>query len=770
MEIKKEDLGVLPIRGGVLFPNLVAPIIVTETHLQKMIEEAMNDAKLIFATLQRNEKEKPDIEDLYSVGTIATILKFSKMPVGPVKLIIQGVERARIRDVLQKEPYLKVKIEVIEEPKYEEEIEIEAFKRSAVELFQELINLVPYLPDELGMVVLNIKHPGQLADFITAHLNIPPEKKQEILETIDIKERLKKVINILQNEISIQKVSKEIREKTKKELDEEQRKLYLQEQLKAIQKELGILDERTKEIEKYRKLIKKAKMPEEVEKVAFEELDKLKILHPASPEYAVSKTYLDWLVSLPWSKETVDNTDIERAEKILDEDHYNLEKVKKRILEFLAVRKLKTDTKGPILCFVGPPGVGKTSLGKSIARSLGRKFVRISLGGVRDEAEIRGHRRTYVGALPGKIIQAIKRAGVKNPLIMLDEIDKLGADFRGDPASALLEVLDPEQNHSFRDHYLDVPFDLSKVFFITTANVTHTIPPALLDRMEIIEIPGYVDLEKVEIAKKYLIPRQIKETGLKILDITFSDEAILKIIRDYTREAGLRELERKINAVCRKIAFEYSRGKLKSKEIHITPEKVEEFLGPPIYYNEVISRKNVPGVITGLAWTPTGGDIIFIESLKMPGGKNLILTGQLGEVMKESAEAALSLVRARAKKLGIDERFYEKSDIHIHVPEGAIPKDGPSAGIAIFSSLVSLLTEKPVDSQIAMTGEITLSGRVLPVGGIKEKVIAGKRAGIKKIIMPKWNEKDLKELPTYVKEGIEFVFVENVDEVLKEVF
>ena len=761
---------ILPVKGGVLFPNLVMPLILTDEESQKLVDDVLKKDRLCVAVTQKDqEKEKAGPQDLYSVGTLSTVMKMLRIPDGTMRVLVQGITRVRIKEFIQREPYLIAEIEEIEEFA-EEDVEIDALKHNVLSNFKEVVSNSPFLPDELAVVALSIKEAGKLADFVASYMNFPVEVKQKILETVGVKERLKLVLDHLVKELQVIRVSQEIQEKVKSEMDKGQREYILREQLKAIQKELGILDEKEKEAKELREKIETKNLPKYVKEVALKEVEKLARVMTGSPEYTVIRNYLDWILAIPWNEETEDNLDIKRAKKILDEDHYNLEKVKERILEFLAVRKLKKDTKGPILCFVGPPGVGKTSLGKSIAKSLGRKFVRMSLGGIRDEAEIRGHRRTYVGALPGRIIQGIKQAGSKNPVFMLDEIDKVGMDFRGDPAAALLEVLDPEQNHAFVDHYLDLPFDLSSVLFIATANVTQTIPPALLDRMEVIELPGYITEEKVEIAKGYIIPRQKIENGLGDFEIKFWDTALVKIIQGYTREAGVRNLERQIASIMRKIAKEVAMDKIKNRKIVITPKTVEKYLGPPIYYEEVKARKGEIGVVTGLAWTPSGGEILFVESLKMPGGKNLILTGQLGDVMKESCEAALSLVRARAEKLSIDSKFYEKYDIHIHVPEGAIPKDGPSAGIAIFTSLVSLLKEIPVNPEIAMTGEITLSGRILPVGGIKEKVIAAKRAGIKKVILPEWNEKDLRDIPDHIKKNLKFHFVNNVDQVLDIVF
>jgi ATP-dependent Lon protease len=637
-------------------------------------------------------------------------------------------------------------------------------------MFQEIVGKSPQLPDELGTIAFNIREPGKLADFISSYMQFDVEVKQQVLETIDPLKRLEMLVPLLNKDLEVIRISSKIQDQVKTEIDKGQKEYILKEQLKAIQKELGIGDERSVEVQELKGKIEAAGMSEETQKVAEKELDRLNRINPGSPEYTVVRTYLDWLVELPWNRTTKDNMNLRRAKRTLNEDHYDLQFVKDRIVEFLAVRKLKNDTKGPILCFVGPPGVGKTSLGKSIARTMGRKFIRLSLGGTRDEAEIRGHRRTYVGALPGRIIQWIKQAGTRNPVFMLDEVDKLGSDFRGDPAAALLEVLDPEQNDSFSDHYLEVPFDLSDVFFITTANVTSTIPSPLLDRMELIELPGYVDEEKLQIGKNYLVPRQKKENGLEKIDVRFDDKALLKIINDYTRESGVRNLERQIGTIMRKIAKDVASGKMKAKSIRVGLANVEKFLGPPFFFSEVAERIGEVGVVTGLVWTPTGGDILFIEALKMRGEKGFLLTGQLGDVMKESAEAALSLVKSRAKELNIDPKFSEEYDIHLHVPVGAIPKDGPSAGVAIFTSLTSLMTGAPVDPDLAMTGEITLRGKVMPVGGIKEKIIAAKRAGIKRVVLPSWNKRDLEDVPGYIKKKLDFIFVDNVNDVLDAAF
>jgi ATP-dependent Lon protease len=687
-----------------------------------------------------------------------------RFPDGNMRFFVQGLERVKIKRIIQSDPFIKAEVEIVKE-KESKDIEMEAMMRNISSTFQKIVRLAPYLPEELESVVMNISSAGRLADFIASQLNIKAGEKQLILETLDTKERLSKLIPILAKELTILQVGEKIRSKVKTKMGKSQREYYLREQMQAIQKELGVKDEHTVEVEEFKKKIEEAKMPEEARKVAEKELARLRMIPSAAAEYTVSRTYLDWLTSLPWSKETEDVIDIKRARQILNEDHYDLKDVKERVLEYLAVRKLKKDIKGPILCFVGPPGVGKTSLGQSIARALGRKFVRFSLGGVRDEAEIRGHRRTYIGALPGRIIQRIKRAGTKNPVYMLDEVDKIGVDFRGDPASALLEVLDPEQNSTFTDHYLDVPFDLSKVIFITTANIVDPIPPALKDRMELIHLPGYILEEKVHIAKQFLIPKQMKENGLSSRYVELTDGATKKIIQDYTREAGVRNLERAIASCMRKIAKEVASGKKKKRTI--TARNISNWLGPPLFYSEVKERKGEIGVATALAWTADGGTILFIEATKMRGKKGLTLTGKLGDVMKESAQAALSYVRADAERFGIKDNFFDKYDIHIHVPEGAIPKDGPSAGVAIAAALVSLFTEKPVNPEIAMTGEITLRGKVLPVGGVREKVLAAKRVGIKKVILPDWNKRDLEKMPYYVKKGLEFQFIKRTEEAIR---
>ncbi len=760
-----EELAILPLKNGVVYPNAMMPITIGQERSIKLVDDALVKEKIIGIVPVKNaDIEVPNPEDLYTMGCSAHILKMMKLPENHMSVLVQGQSRIHIKEYTQTLPYLKAKIDIIKE-EFEKEVETEALMVSIKNLFQKAVELSPHIPAEVGILVMNMDNPGTLADLIASNFNISVGEKQEILEILDIKKRLEKVVSILNKELQVLELGSKIQGELKKEMDKNQREYYLREQLKAIQRELGEEDERTVEVTELKKKIEKSKMPKEVNEVAQKELDRLSKMPPAAAEYTVSRTYLDWLIELPWSVATEDNLDIDEAQKVLDEDHYGLEKVKKRILEYLAVRKLKADMKGPILCFVGPPGTGKTSLGKSIARALGRKFIRLSLGGVRDEAEIRGHRRTYVGALPGRIIQGIKKAGSHNPVFMLDEIDKLGMDFRGDPSSALLEVLDPEQNFSFSDHYLEVPFDLSNVMFITTANILDTIPPALRDRMEILELPGYTEEEKRMIAQKYLMSRQLEAHGLTSENLSFEDDAVKAIISDYTREAGLRNLEREIATICRGVAKEYAQGK--KEAVVVNKERLHSFLGPIKFFSEIAERTSVPGVATGLAWTPTGGDIIFVEATKMKGKKSLALTGSLGDVMKESAQAALSYIRSNSKDLSVPEDFFEENDIHLHVPAGAIPKDGPSAGVTMFAALTSLLTDRPVRSDIAMTGEITLRGLVLPVGGIKEKVLAAKRAGLNRIILPKKNENNLEEIPENVKKGMKFYFIEKMDQVIE---
>jgi ATP-dependent Lon protease len=759
------DLGIIPLRDTVIFPYMIAPLVIGRPRSLNLVDEAANGDRMVgLATQVKPDIEVPSPSDLHAVGTAATILKMLKFPDGSTRVLVQGTSRIRIKSYSQEQPYLRAEIEAVPEVG-EMDVETQALLRSVSDTFGKIISLSPHLPDELQVAVMNIDNPSRAADLIASNINLATSEKQEILETFDTKMRLERLMEFLNRELQVLELGSKIQSQVKTEIDKSQREYYLREQLKAIRRELGEADERTIEVEELKQKIEAANMPKDSREAAEKELDRLSKMPPQAAEYTVSRTYLDWLIGLPWSVCTEDMLDVPKAKIILDEDHYDLDKVKERILEFLAVRKLKKETKGPILCFVGPPGVGKTSLGKSIARTLGRKFTRISLGGIRDEAEIRGHRRTYVGALPGRIIQGIRKAGSNNALFMLDEIDKIGADFRGDPAAALLEVLDPEQNSNFSDHYLEVPFDLSRVMFITTANVLVTVPPALLDRMEVIELPGYTDEEKLQIARKYLIPRQMEAHGLTGKHIEFEDDAVRLLISEYTREAGLRNLEREIGNISRKVARRIAEGE-KGRTL-VTRNSVDDLIGPTKYFRDVAERTMEAGVATGLAWTEAGGDIIFVESSLMKGGKSLTLTGRLGDVMRESAQASLTYVRSNAKGLDIDENFYEQHDVHIHVPHGGVPKDGPSAGVTIATSLVSLLTSKPVRADVAMTGEITLKGRVLPVGGIKEKILASRRAGIKNVILPRKNEKDLSEVPEIVKNGLNFIFVDNLSEVFE---
>lgn len=760
-----EELPMLPLRGVVIFPAAIVPLLISRASSLRLIEEALTGDRLIGLVSQKNpEEESPTTEGLYSRGTAGRILKMLKYPDGSVRILVQGLRRIEIVEFIQATPYFRARVRQLSDVKPESPA-LPAIQAQLVNQFSKYVSMIPYLPDELQVVVKNIRDAGKVTDLIASNLNIALEEKQELLSTLDVKQRMERLLMILKREIELLELGHKIQAQVQSELTKNQKEFYLRQQMRAIQKELGESDPRAAEIEELRKKMEEANLPPDARKAAEQELERLKIIPPESAEHTVVRTYLEWLVNLPWSVSTEDNLDIVHARQVLDEDHYDLEKIKDRILEFLAVRKLKRDSKGPILCFVGPPGTGKTSLGRSIARALGRKFVRLSLGGVRDEAEIRGHRRTYIGALPGRIIQSIRNAGSNNPLLMLDEIDKLGADFRGDPASALLEVLDPEQNNAFVDHYLDVPFDLSRVMFVTTANLLDPIPPPLRDRMEVIELAGYTEEEKLVIARRHLIPKQMRENGLEEGQVSFTDEGIQHIIRFYTREAGLRNLEREIGSICRKVARAITEGK--TEPVTVDAGKVREMLGPERFFSEVADRTQEPGVAVGLAWTPNGGDIIFIESTKMVGKKNLILTGQLGDVMKESAQAALSYIRAHASSLGIAPDFFENLDIHIHVPAGAVPKDGPSAGIALATSLASLLSGRLVRHDVAMTGEITLRGKVLPVGGIKEKVLGARRAGIKTVILPKRNEKDLEEVPESVRKEMNFIFVETIDEVLR---
>ena len=761
-----ELLPILPLYDAALFPKMVLPLVVMQGESVRLVDEAMAKNRIIGLVVSKKPEEgnRPEREDLAKVGTSALILKMAKTHDNRTQLLVQGLNRFRIKSWENNRPYLRARVELMKEDEVKDD-ETEALMSNLIGQFIRIVELSPGLPPEIGQMAKSIQEPGTLADMVTSTINSSPEEKQKVLETQDVKRRLKEVTRLVNHQLSILELGNKIQSQVRGDMDKSQKEYYLRQQLKAIKEELGEKDETLVEIEEYRTKIKQKNLPEEARKEAERELDRLSRMHPSSAEYTVASTYLDWITALPWNESTEDTMDINKAKKILDDDHYGLEKPKQRILEYLAVRKLKPESKGPILCFAGPPGTGKTSLGLSIARALGRKFHRISLGGVRDEAEIRGHRRTYVGALPGRIIQGLRRAESSNPVFMLDEIDKVGSDFRGDPSSALLEVLDPEQNFSFTDHYLDVPFDLSKVMFITTANILDTIPPALRDRMEVLMLHGYTLDEKLRIAKRYLIPRQRDEHGLQAKQIKFSQGAIKQIITGYTREAGLRNLEREIANVCRGVASKIASGKAKSAAIKAN--NIHGYLGSVRFTSETKARITTPGVATGLAWTPTGGELLFIEATAMKGKKGLTLTGQLGEVMKESATAALSFIRSNAKKLKIDENFFDSHDLHIHVPAGAIPKDGPSAGVTMLTALTSLLTNKIIHKDLAMTGEITLRGQVLPVGGIKEKVLAAHRAGIKEIILPAWNEKDLEDVPSKVKKEIRFHFVDQMKNVLE---
>ncbi|HET58628.1 MAG TPA: endopeptidase La [Deltaproteobacteria bacterium] len=767
-DIKIPDIiPILPVFNVVVFPHMTFPMEVVGERAITLVDEAMSADRLIgiVAMDKQPEEELPKPEEVRHMGTVAAILKMAKTGDNKAQLILQGVSRLRITEFVEGKPYLEAKVEKLAE-KEAKGLEIEALMANLVGLFDRIVKLSPFLPQEFGPMAKSIKEPGPLTDMIATVINATVEEKQDVLETPDVKKRLEKVTRLVNHQVDILELGNKIQTQIKGDFDKSQREYFLRQQLKAIKEELGEGEDDGKlEIEEYHKKIEEKELPDEARKEAERELSRLSRMHPSSAEYTVASTYLDWITELPWNDETKDRLDIKRARRILDEDHYGLEKPKRRVIEYLSVRKLKPDTKGPILCFAGPPGTGKTSLGTSIARALGRKFVRISLGGVRDEAEIRGHRRTYVGALPGRIIQGMRRAETKNPVFMLDEIDKLGSDFRGDPSSALLEVLDPEQNNSFVDHYLDVSFDLSRVMFITTANILETIPPALRDRLEVIELPGYTLEEKIKIAERYLIPRQIRENGLKPGLIRFTKAAKKEIITSYTREAGVRNLERELANVCRAVASSVAAGETSKAVIGV--KNLQKYLGPPKVTYEKNTRVAKPGVAMGLAWTPSGGELLFIEATAMQGGKGLIMTGQLGDVMKESAQAALSFIRSNAGELGIDENFYNNMDIHIHVPAGAIQKDGPSAGVTILTALASLLTQRPIKQDLAMSGEITLRGAVLPVGGVKEKVLAAHRAGIKTIILPRWNKKDLEEVPKHVRKDITFHFFDDMMDVVK---
>ena len=762
-------IGILPLRGTVLFPHAVVPLAAGRATSVQAIEQAARSGRLVGAVMQRDPAEDaPDRAGLHDVGTLALIHKVLKQPDGSLRLVVQGLSRFRLGEIVEHTPYLRARIEAVPEDAGTPDLEAEALARSATTLFHKVVSLTPTLPDELASVTADVTSPGATADVIAGSLTtLTLPVRQELLDSINVKERLSRLVAALGKEAEVLELGSKIQSEIQSEMSKTQREYYLREQLKAIQKELGDSDDRTQEVDQLREKIEQAGMSEEARTEALRELDRLARMNPAAAEHTVVRTYLDWLIAMPWQQETTDAIEIDGARAILDADHEGLDKIKDRILEHLAVKKIRPAGKDPILCFVGPPGVGKTSLGRSIARALGRKFHRISLGGMRDEAEIRGHRRTYIGALPGQIVQGLRRAGSKNPVLMLDEIDKLGMDFRGDPASALLEVLDPEQNATFRDHYLDVPFDLSRVLFVTTANVMDTVPPPLRDRMEVIHLAGYTEDEKIRIAQKHLVPKQATEHGLAHeTDVTFTPEALRLLARGYTREAGVRNLEREIAGVCRKIARRRAEGD--TSPVTVTPDVVTGFLGVPRFeFEEVQERTRVPGVVTGLAWTPAGGDVLFVEASRMRGKGTLTLTGQLGDVMKESVQAALSWVRANAERLDIPEDFWATADIHVHVPAGAIPKDGPSAGVTMATALVSLLTNQPVVAGLAMTGEISLAGRVLPVGGIKEKVLAAHRAGVRTLVLPRRNEKNyVEDVPPEVREVMSVHFTDSIDDVL----
>ena len=762
---------VMPLRNTVLFPQQVIPIYIGRERSLKLINDLDPNKRYIVVVAQEDGSiEDPKPEDLYAFGTLAQVLKVFDMPDNSKSAIVQGISRVKILDFTGNDPYFTAAVDSLEDDPIEDKLEVDALAANLRQAFDDLMKVAPNLTEEHSGMLRNIQKPNRLADRAISIMTISNQEKQEVLEELNIKKRIEKSLTLISREIQRIKLGEEIQTEVHDEISKTQREYYLREQMKAIKKELGE-DEGSVELKELENKLKDAKMPEEADKVAMKELDRLSRIPTQSPEYNVSRTYIEWLSELPWSDSTDDRIDLKEAMKILDEDHYGLEKVKERIIEYLAVRNLKQKkdpngtVRGPILCFGGPPGVGKTSLGKSIARSMGRKFVRLSLGGVRDEAEIRGHRRTYIGALPGRIIQSIKKAGKNNPVFMLDEIDKLGADFRGDPSSALLEVLDPEQNHSFSDHYLEVDFDLSNVMFISTANYQDAIPPALRDRMEILDFSGYIEDEKVQIAKRHIIPKQVEENGLSKEDVSFDSNSIKELIRSYTREAGVRNLEREIANILRKVARKIVESK--TKKIKIPKSAVSHYLGAPRFHSELAERTTKPGVVTGLAWTAAGGDILFVESTRMKGKGKLTLTGQLGDVMKESATAGLTFVRSHTDEFGIDPEFNEYTDIHIHVPAGAIPKDGPSAGVSMVTSLVSLLTGIPVKDRIAMTGEITLRGNVLPIGGVKEKVTAAHRAGIKEVILPEHNRKDLEDVPDHVAKDLIFHFAKEIRDVLK---
>ena len=759
------ELPLLAVKDMSMFPRMVLPMLISDPRHQQLVDQVLAGDKLVGLVALKGETAPEEVKglgDLADVGVAALILQMAKSEEGGLRLVAQGLTRFRVLELTQVEPYIQARVQAVGDI-LTDDLESKALLNNLRSLFRRVLELAPHLPEELNTLVASVDDPGALCDMVASAMNLSPEERQSIVEALEVKERLRRVTTLLNREIQVLELGSKIQDQVKEGLDKTQREYYLRQQLKAIKEELGEQESGDDETVDLRERLAAKALPEQVRAEAERELGRLEAMHSSSAEYHVITTYLDWILNLPWEEETEDHLDIKKARKILNQDHYDLDKVKRRILEYLAVRKLNPDMKGPILCFVGPPGVGKTSLGRSIARALGRNFQRISLGGVRDEAEIRGHRRTYVGAMPGRIVQSLRRAGSMNPVFMLDEVDKVGADFRGDPSSALLEVLDPEQNFSFSDHYLDLPFDLSKVMFITTANVLDTIPPPLRDRMEIIELPGYIAEDKLKIAKRYLVPRQRAEHGLSAKQLSISDAAIRLLIEGYTREAGLRNLEREIGSLCRWAARAVAEGE--ATAVKIGKAEVAEVLGPQRILPDTALRTAVPGVATGLAWTPTGGDILFVEASRMPGKGSLNLTGQLGDVMKESAQAAVTYLRANANACGLESGFAADTDIHVHVPAGAIPKDGPSAGVTLFAALLSLFTGRPVRSDVAMTGEITLRGMVLPVGGVKEKVLAAHRAGIKMVILPAANERDLVDVPDNVKKKMTFRFASRMDQV-----
>jgi len=762
----RERIPLLPLRDVVIYPYMTIPLLVGRTPSVNAIEAAVQRDRVVFVAAQRRpDVADPGPKDLYRVGTVVRVLQLFRLPDGTMRVLVEGLCRGRAKRYVPGEEYLAAQIEVLPDA-VEPQPELEALQRNVLSSFNDYVHLNRRVPDEVLATANNIANPVLLSYTVASHLVLKVSVKQELLELSNLLERFRLISRTLANELEILKLERKIEGQVRSQVHKNQKEFYLNEQLKAIRKELGYQNEFSNEIEELVQQVKKSLMPKEVADKALKELDKLGKMSFMSPEATVVRNYIDWLVSLPWGVLTEDNPDIVQVESILNQDHYGLKKVKERILEYLAVHQLSGSLKGPILCFVGPPGVGKTSLGKSIARALGRKFVRMSLGGVRDEAEIRGHRRTYIGSMPGRIVQAMKRAGSMNPVLLLDEIDKLGADFRGDPAAALLEVLDPEQNHTFNDHYLEVDFDLSQVMFVTTSNTLYSIPPALQDRMEIIRLPGYLEFEKVAIAREFLIPKQVKENGLQREDLRLPDGTLRAIINQYTREAGVRSLEREIASICRKVARKKATAKTK-RTFRVTERQLQAYLGVPKFLDSQIERRSRVGVATGLAWTDAGGDVLNVEVSVLPGGGALLLTGKLGETMRESGQAALSYTRSRAVALGLDKKFYKDIDVHVHLPEGAIPKDGPSAGITMATALVSALTGIPTREDVAMTGEITLLGSVLPIGGLNEKVVAAKRAGVKIVVIPKQNEKDLKELPDFIREGLEFKMVETMDQVLE---